>query len=272
MDETFDFSLKSEPYDTVSEGSSAHDSQDGGLVSKDGEPEETEEVRHQSGSPGKMSNNPCNKIVAGTNSIKEDQLNKDNRDDNVGMEDEDIAVSHTEEEKRHSNCEAPNDNLKQSPTPKKSKDIMQGADPKEKVRKATKPDKGNATKRKKEREEEVDVDGDANADEGELTVTPTPTKRNRQRRRRTLSSGLHSSSLQQKMSMSDVPRNSSDSIATPSANTVESENDQAPLWQYVTKLERSGKGGGNIPFKCNFCQLTYKGSYYRVKSHLLKVK
>ncbi|TXG48662.1 hypothetical protein EZV62_024537 [Acer yangbiense] len=77
------------------------------------------------------------------------------------------------------------------------------------------------------------------------------------------------------MSTSDVPRISSDSIATPSANepnSVEIENDQAPLWKYVTKLERVGKGGGNISYRCNFCQTIYKGSYYRVKSHLLKIK
>ncbi|KAK1588601.1 hypothetical protein Q3G72_024952 [Acer saccharum] len=46
------------------------------------------------------------------------------------------------------------------------------------------------------------------------------------------------------MSTSYVPRNSSDSICTPSTNTVETENDQAPLLKYVTKLERIGKGCG----------------------------
>ena len=33
-----------------------------------------------------------------------------------------------------------------------------------------------------------------------------------------------------------------------------------------------GKGGGNVAFKCNFCRQIYKGSYYRVKAHLLKIK
>ena len=60
------------------------------------------------------------------------------------------------------------------------------------------------------------------------------------------------------MSTSDAPWNSSDFISTPFANTIETENDQAPLVKYVTKLKRFGKGGGNIPFKCNFCQITYK--------------
>ncbi|KAK3183092.1 hypothetical protein Dsin_030378 [Dipteronia sinensis] len=49
-------------------------------------------------------------------------------------------------------------------------------------------------------------------------------------------------------------------------------NDNAPLWKYVTKLEKMGKGGENMSFKCNFCQQVYKGSYYRVKNHLLKMK
>ena len=33
-----------------------------------------------------------------------------------------------------------------------------------------------------------------------------------------------------------------------------------------------GKGGGNVAFQCNFCRQIYKGSYYRVKAHLLKIK
>ena len=33
-----------------------------------------------------------------------------------------------------------------------------------------------------------------------------------------------------------------------------------------------GKGGGNVAFQCNFCKQIYKGSYYRVKAHLLKIK
>ena len=33
-----------------------------------------------------------------------------------------------------------------------------------------------------------------------------------------------------------------------------------------------GKGEGNVVFQCNFCRQIYKGSYYRVKTHLLKIK
>jgi hypothetical protein len=42
----------------------------------------------------------------------------------------------------------------------------------------------------------------------------------------------------------------------------------APLWTYVTKIKKSSGGGGNISFKCNYCQEIYKGSYSRVKAHL----
>ena len=33
-----------------------------------------------------------------------------------------------------------------------------------------------------------------------------------------------------------------------------------------------GKGGENVAFQCNFCRQIYKRSYYRVKTHLLKIK
>ena len=44
-----------------------------------------------------------------------------------------------------------------------------------------------------------------------------------------------------------------------------------PLWKYVTKLEKASVGGGNVAFKCNYCEKTFKGSYSRVKAHLLKL-
>lgn len=43
-----------------------------------------------------------------------------------------------------------------------------------------------------------------------------------------------------------------------------------PLWQFVTKVEKLGDNGGSLVFKCNFCNLTFRGSYSRVKAHLLK--
>ncbi|XP_075665559.1 uncharacterized protein LOC142635253 [Castanea sativa] len=52
-------------------------------------------------------------------------------------------------------------------------------------------------------------------------------------------------------------------------------NDEAPLWQYVTKIEKpSGstiKSGGNTHFKCNYYGNIYLGSYSRVKAHLLRI-
>jgi hypothetical protein len=45
-------------------------------------------------------------------------------------------------------------------------------------------------------------------------------------------------------------------------------NGNATLWTYVTKIKKSSGGGGNISFKCNYCQEIYKGSYSRVKAHL----
>ena len=47
--------------------------------------------------------------------------------------------------------------------------------------------------------------------------------------------------------------------------------DNAPLWVYVTKIEKSSGGGGNMSFKCNYCQEIYKGSYSKVKAHLLRI-
>ena len=41
-----------------------------------------------------------------------------------------------------------------------------------------------------------------------------------------------------------------------------------PLWRYVTKIQRCA-GGGSWEWRCNLCNNTYKGSYPRVKAHLL---
>ncbi|KAK1567809.1 hypothetical protein Q3G72_016908 [Acer saccharum] len=70
--------------------------------------------------------------------------------------------------------------------------------------------------------------------------------------------------------MTDMP-NSLESMRDETENDS-GLNDNAPLWKYVTKLEKMGKGERNMSLKCNFCQHVHKGSYYRVKSHLLKIK
>lgn len=61
---------------------------------------------------------------------------------------------------------------------------------------------------------------------------------------------------------------------SPSSNQ-EVPNDEAPLWQYVNKVEKppgsTVKSGGNTYFKCNYCGVVYLGSYSRGKSQLLKI-
>ena len=51
--------------------------------------------------------------------------------------------------------------------------------------------------------------------------------------------------------------------------------EEAPLWQYVTKLDKppssTSKSGGNTQFKCNYYGGVFLGSYSRVKTHLLKI-
>ena len=62
------------------------------------------------------------------------------------------------------------------------------------------------------------------------------------------------------------------SNSEPSSDQQNNQDDNAPLWRYVTREAKLGKGGGNVAFQCNFCRQIYKGSYYRVKAHLLKIK
>ncbi|KAK2650694.1 hypothetical protein Ddye_018183 [Dipteronia dyeriana] len=69
--------------------------------------------------------------------------------------------------------------------------------------------------------------------------------------------------------------NSFNSIATEnetSSGNTTALNVQAPLWKYATKLDEMGKGGENVSFRCNFCLKEYKGSYSRVKNHLMKIR
>ena len=61
---------------------------------------------------------------------------------------------------------------------------------------------------------------------------------------------------------------------SPSSNE-EVPNDEAPLWQYVTKIEKPPgsiiKSCGNTYFKCNYCGGVFLRSYSKVKAHLLKI-
>ena len=62
------------------------------------------------------------------------------------------------------------------------------------------------------------------------------------------------------------------SNSEPSSDQQNNQDDNAPLWRYVTREAKLGKRGGNVAFQCNFCRQIYKGSYYRVKAHLMKIK
>ena len=65
------------------------------------------------------------------------------------------------------------------------------------------------------------------------------------------------------------------STGTSLSSNEEVPNDEAPLWQYVTKLDKppgsTSKSGGNTHFKCNYCGGVFLGSYSRVNAHLLKI-
>ena len=65
------------------------------------------------------------------------------------------------------------------------------------------------------------------------------------------------------------------STETSPSSSQEVPNDESPLWQYVTKVEKPPgafvKSGGNTYFKCNYCGIVYMGSYSRVKAHLLQI-
>jgi hypothetical protein len=47
--------------------------------------------------------------------------------------------------------------------------------------------------------------------------------------------------------------------------------DNAPLWRYVTKMDKSNGSDRNLNFRCNYYQEIYKGLCSRVKAHLLKI-
>ncbi|GKE85005.1 hypothetical protein Tco_1558747, partial [Tanacetum coccineum] len=57
-----------------------------------------------------------------------------------------------------------------------------------------------------------------------------------------------------------------------SQETQQETQDQPPLWEYVTKLEKQGVAGGVWKFQCNLCSETRQGSYSRVRAHLLGIK
>ncbi|KAG5411458.1 hypothetical protein IGI04_007777, partial [Brassica rapa subsp. trilocularis] len=56
------------------------------------------------------------------------------------------------------------------------------------------------------------------------------------------------------------------------SDNVDNASEEAPLWNYVTKLEKSGAKGGTWKFKCNICNEDRQGSYSRIRAHLLGIK
>ena len=50
-------------------------------------------------------------------------------------------------------------------------------------------------------------------------------------------------------------------------NPKKAKEELTPLWKYVTKTQ-GGKGGGTCKFTCHHCNITYTGSYTRVRRHL----
>jgi len=54
------------------------------------------------------------------------------------------------------------------------------------------------------------------------------------------------------------------------SQAIEKENETKLLWRYVTRLRKTPDGGNNMT-KCSLCDLSFNGSYTRVRSHLLNI-
>ncbi|XP_057999386.1 uncharacterized protein LOC131168889 [Hevea brasiliensis] len=65
--------------------------------------------------------------------------------------------------------------------------------------------------------------------------------------------------------------NSPQANSTSGTSSKTREEEFNPLWRYVTKLEKTGEGGGNCKWICNFCGQEKQGTYTRVGAHLLKI-
>ena len=62
----------------------------------------------------------------------------------------------------------------------------------------------------------------------------------------------------------------STSKSSSSSNVSSKDEENSPLWKYVNRLEKTGDGGGNWKWICNFCGEQKQGTYTRVKAHLLQ--
>ncbi|XP_057994474.1 uncharacterized protein LOC110655169 [Hevea brasiliensis] len=65
--------------------------------------------------------------------------------------------------------------------------------------------------------------------------------------------------------------NSTQANSTSGTSSKTREEEFNPLWRYVTKLEKTGEGGGNCKWIFNFCGQEKQGTYIRVRAHLLKI-
>ncbi|XP_057512306.1 uncharacterized protein LOC130794414 isoform X1 [Actinidia eriantha] len=52
---------------------------------------------------------------------------------------------------------------------------------------------------------------------------------------------------------------------------IREENENKPLWKYVTRLDKTAGGGENWEFQYKFCNAIFKGLYTRVKAYLIKL-
>ena len=43
------------------------------------------------------------------------------------------------------------------------------------------------------------------------------------------------------------------SNSDPLSDQQNNQDNNAPLWRFVTREAKLGKGGGNVTFQCNFC-------------------
>jgi len=58
-------------------------------------------------------------------------------------------------------------------------------------------------------------------------------------------------------------------MSTATNQAAEQKDETKPLWRYVSKFRKT-TGGGNFEFKCNICEVSFNGSYTKVRAHLLK--
>lgn len=74
------------------------------------------------------------------------------------------------------------------------------------------------------------------------------------------------------MSQQSNNNNNNNGAGSSTINTESVDKNSPPLWAYVSVLQNKNEGKGNASWRCNYCNKTYKGSYSRVRAHLLREK